>query len=124
MTQFPYPVTVEITHFGVNTAGEVYSLECNVNGTTSFINFQWMDHHATRVINNDSITITNSATHSLLQFSPLYQSHGGTYTCRATIDGSTESKSANLNVNGIFFALHTCVREEEELLILDVIRIS
>jgi hypothetical protein len=98
-------VTLVVTHNGMNTAGEVYILECYVNGTNSSMSFQWLDSHGTAVINNHSVAITKSALQSQLQFSPLRQSHTGTYACTAIASsgGSTESKSTHVKVNGMFF---------------------
>ena len=120
--KFPHTtVTTEIVHLGGNTAGEGHLLGCFVTGTDSFVTYQWLDNHGTPVINDDSIIIYTFPTFSALGFSPLHQSHGGTYTCSATIDGSTESKSANLNVDGMYFMTYfVCMHgEEEELLLLD-----
>ena len=101
MTQFPNTVTVKVAHYGRNTAGERHIIRCYVPGVNNFIDFQWLDNHGTPVINNDSIIIRNRGRLSILRFFPLHQSHGGTYTCSATIDGSTESKLTHFNVNGI-----------------------
>lgn len=102
-------MTVVVTHYGVNTAGENYFLECYVNGTNSSMSFQWLDNHGTPVINNDSVTITHSAIQSQLQFFPLRQSHAGTYACTASTGGSTESKSTHVKVNGMVFCWFFCV---------------
>ena len=100
-------MTVVIIHYGMNTAGEDYTLECYVNGTNSSMTFQWL---GTPVLNNDSVTITNSATRSQLQFFPLRQSHTGTYTCTASTGESTESKSTYVKVNGTFAYMHEKIR--------------
>ena len=89
-------VTITITHSGVNTAGDTYTLECYVNGTKSTI-IQWLDEQGTPVFSDGSRAITNSTPGSFLHFSPLQQSHEGIYTCSA---GAAVSQSANLSVNG------------------------
>ena len=93
-------VTVTITHSGLNTAGEDYTLECSMNGTNDSAIFQWLDELGTPLINDGSRKIVNSTSSSYLQFIPLQQSHEEAYTCNATIASVTESKSAKLSVNG------------------------
>ena len=85
----------------MSIAGETFTLECSVSGTIDIVIFQWLAEQGTPVVSDGSRTITNSASGSYLHFGTLQQSHEGTYTCNATIDGAAESKSINLSVNGI-----------------------
>ena len=91
-------MTVKITTFGTTIAGENYTLDCSVNGNSASI--QWLDESGTPVTNRGTRTITTSSSRSQLLFTPLYQSHGRTYTCNATIGGVRESQSVVLFVNG------------------------
>ena len=93
-----------ITHSGLNLAGENFTLECSVSGTSVLAAFQWSDGRGDLDNNADKrdITISATATASILHFTPLQLSHRGTYTCNVVIDGATESKSVNVSVNGVF----------------------
>ena len=84
----------------MNTAGEAIILKCSVNGTNEPTIYQWSDEQGLPVVSDGSITITNSTSVSYLQFSPLHEHHKGTYTCSASIDEATESKSIIVSVNG------------------------
>ena len=92
-------VSVTITTSGSTTAGENFILNCSVNGSSA--TFQWLERTETPVTNGNSRTITTSSSSSQLHFTPLHESHGGTYTCNTTIAKITESKSVVLSVNGI-----------------------
>ena len=105
--------SVTISATGSSTAGETHSLTCSVtifdsplpsNVPTPY--FEWffgpsgtvslpsgVTHTAT-VLNSNTSTYT-----SILQFSPLSQSHEGMYTCR--LGAGRLSSSAMINVNGI-----------------------
>jgi hypothetical protein len=86
-------VTVSITQFGDNTAGESYGLECTVTvtGSTDQPMITWLMGPMDNMITSGVVT---NGSMSTLTFNPLAASHAGTYTCRATL-GSTE-------VNGPF----------------------
>ena len=86
----PHAVNVVITPSaaGTPTAGETYSLDCSVSGTSSSATYQWFDNNGTHLANT-----------SQLQFSPLRASDAGVYTCRATVEGVVLEGSATVNVN-------------------------
>ena len=81
---------ITITHSGSPTAGESYSLECSVRGTSDPVTFQWLEgppDSRTPLISDGSRTINSDSSLSQLQFSTLRASHGGIYTCQATVRG-------------------------------------
>ena len=95
-----------VTSSGMDTVGESYVLDCFVKGandtTLSMTNFQWFDEHGNHIDNNGSATTVANVTSGNynLHFSPLQQYHEGMYTCKATVYGTTGSKSVNLTVKG------------------------
>ena len=91
-------VIVTIAPSGNNTAGEDYNLECSINGHSA--TFRWFDESEILVTSQGSKIISTSSSSSLLGFSPLQQSHRGTYTCYANISGTIESRSVVLSVKG------------------------
>ena len=93
-----------VTTSGNNTGGETYSLECSVNGGHS-AQFQWFNESETDVTGQESTVITSSPSSSILEFSPLHQSHGGTYTCSANVSGTIVSKSVELSAKGIMLVV-------------------
>ena len=97
------------TTSGNNTAGETYSLECSVNGGHS-AQFQWFNESETDVTGQESTAFTSSPSSSILEFSPLHQSHGGTYTCSVNVSGTVVSKSVELSVKGSACCLHGLFR--------------
>ena len=85
---------------GTPTAGETYSLDCSVSGTSNLATYQWFDNNGTQLANT-----------SQLQLSPLRVSDAGMYTCRATVEGVMLEGSATVNTNckylhSIYFILH------------------
>ena len=98
-------MSVSITHIGSSTAGENYTLECSVGGTAA--DFEWLGPHDNKPVatTDDTITVINpSARISRLQFTPLKQSHSGSYICNATAGGvSQTSEPIVVTVNGIDF---------------------
>ena len=77
-----------ITYTGIQTAGQNYSLDCSVTGTTDPATYQWFDSNGTQLTNT-----------SQLQFSPLLASHDGTYTCRATVGSVVVENSDIVKIN-------------------------
>ena len=70
-------VSVQISTRGTTIVGETYTLMCSVTGVESLnatTNFEWRD--------NDWNLVSSDAA---LTFNPLLSSHGGRYTCRATV---------------------------------------
>ena len=80
-------------------------MECSVNGSEA--TFQWFDSLGNVITSGGSKIVTTSSSVSQLRFSPLHQSHGGNYTCKASISGVIDSKFAVLSVIGIIFIVST-----------------
>ena len=88
-----YCITVSVvitsSTAGTPTAGETYSLDCSVSGTSDpAATYQWFDGNGTQLVNG-----------SQLQFSPLRASDAGTYTCQATLEGVVVEGNATVNLN-------------------------
>ena len=98
----PPPVSIDmapISTIGPNTAGEIYSLVCNVTvtGTTEQPTVTWLDPM------NNHITsgIATFGGLSTLTFNPLVASHDGmTYICRATLRSAMDTASWTVTVQG------------------------
>ena len=73
----------------IPTAGEIYSLNCSVSGTSDpAATYRWFDGSGTQLVIG-----------SKLQFSPLRASDAGTYTCQATLEGVVVEENTTVNVN-------------------------
>ena len=74
----PRTVSAEISTSGTPIVGESYTFMCSVIGVTESLNattnFEWRDSGGSLVSSN-----------AVLMFSPLFSSHGGLYTCHATV---------------------------------------
>ena len=86
---------VAITITGSATAGEMLTLTCRVTvveGLTVQPDVEWADPGDGPVIRDmNNVTVgsvmrSGSESTRVLEFSPLRTSHGGQYTCRATIN--------------------------------------
>ena len=76
---------------GCPIAGENYTLEYFVNGTTNPVSFQWWK--------DQMIIVSNT---SQLQFAPLnQQSDNGSYCCNATVGEVMHSSCFEVTVNGM-----------------------
>ena len=98
-----------ITPSGSPTAGESYSLECSVSGTSDSATFQWLEgptDNRTQLTSDGSRTVNSTSSVSQLQFSPLRASHGGPYTCQATVVGVVVEGTATVVVNGKHCQFH------------------
>ena len=104
-----FSVSVVLTPSDSPTAGKTYSLECSVNGTSDNATFQWLEgptDNRTQLTTDGSRTINSTSSVSQLQFSPLRASHGGQYTCQATVMGVVLERSANVVVDGKLYLPH------------------
>ena len=81
-------VVISVTSTGTPTAGQSYSLDCSVSGTTNLTTYQWFNSNGTQLTNT-----------SQLQFSPLLASYAGTYTCRATVGSVVVESSDMVEIN-------------------------
>ena len=88
-TALTAPVVV-ITTTGTPTAGAMFTLTCNVTVVEGLIvppTIEWVDAGGMIIASDEDGIIVNNAVSTLdLVFNPLNTSHGGEYTCRATIN--------------------------------------
>ena len=105
-------ITPSIMNTG--TIGELFNLTCSVDISPYPLpdnvkppTFEWIHDTANEILPSVSLTTSNatiaSATYStVLQYSPLLESHSGSYTCKV---GGNELLQANatLNVTGAHF---------------------
>jgi hypothetical protein len=89
-------VVITPSDAGTPIAGETYSLDCSVSGTSNPATYQWFDNNSTQLTNINQ-----------LQFSPLRASDAGMYTCRATIEGVELEGNATVNVNCMYMYLYS-----------------
>ena len=84
-------------------AGETFSLECSLSGTSDSATFQWLKgptDNRTQLTSDGSTTINSTSPVSYLLFSSLRGSHGGLYTCQASVVGlATLEGSTSVQVN-------------------------
>jgi hypothetical protein len=87
---FTVSVVITPSTDGTPTAGETYSLDCSINGTSDpAATYQWFDGSGALLANG-----------SQLQFSPLRASDTGIYTCQATLgEEVVMERNATVNVN-------------------------
>ena len=91
---------------GAPTAGQSYNLTCTVtlNGTTGSPTIEWLNLKNNPLSNSSSVTVENvvivndSAYERTLAFSSLRTSHGGRYTCQATLGQVPSMASTDLSV--------------------------
>ena len=79
---------------------------CVVTAEYSPTAIEWMDSEGGTIVSGDGITLCdvtmedNTTSSRSLQFSPLRTSHGGKYTCQATVDSETMSSNVDVSVQG------------------------
>ena len=91
---------IDIHSSGASTAGQAYTLTCTVTVVENLVvgpTLEWLDTD-TNIVGGNDITVgppitTNTNSTLTLTFNPLYTSHGGRYTCRASINISAISLS-------------------------------
>ena len=84
---------IDIHSSGASTAGQAHTLTCTATVVENLVvepTLEWLDTDRNRVGGN-SITVgppvtTGTNTTLTLTFNPLHTSHGGRYTCRATVN--------------------------------------
>ena len=82
-------------------AGEIFSLECSLNGMSDSATFQWLKgspDNRTQLTSDSSLTIISTSSVSELLFSPLRASHGGLYTCQVTVEEATIEETTSVHV--------------------------
>ena len=79
---------------------------CVVTAESSPTAIEWIDSQGGTIVSGGDITLgdvtmeDNTTLSRSLQFSPLRTSHGGKYTCQATVDSENTSGSVDVNVQG------------------------
>ena len=120
---------VIITSEGDPTAGNTYTLVCRVSVVKGLVvdpDVVWLDSNRMTVSGLDvavgRTSIEGSVVTRNLTFSPLHTSHGGEYTCQASIlvsstsiENLSNSSSTNITVQSMFicyqimFSLHVLI---------------
>ena len=85
------------------TAGETYSLDCSVSGTTDPVTYQWFEGPASSGTQLSSV--------SQLEFSPLRASDAGLYTCQATVGGVMVEGTTTVTISRKFFDTSYYIKE-------------
>lgn len=99
-TELPVPV-ITVTDSGTPSAGENYTLTCNVSIITgvvdgTVVSVAWLDSSG-NLVQSSSSTLVNT-----LYFEPLVLSHGGQYTCNSSITiPMTSTVRSNLEVRNV-----------------------
>ena len=81
-------------------------MTCVVTAESPPTAIEWMDFEGGTIMPGDGITLgtltveDNTMSSRSLQFSPLRTSHGGEYTCQATVDSEITLGSVDVNVQG------------------------
>ena len=93
---------VSITAGGNPTLGQSYTLTCNVSVASGSgpPSVQWVGPGSSAPIVTGGDFTVSSTTPYTLTINPLRQSHGGQYTCRATVGGDTGTASVIANISG------------------------
>ena len=109
------PPDVNIITSGIPAAGQIFSLLCRVtapNGLTSEPQIRWLSPQGNILSTGGELIVGNQpiignpsrlTTYSI-QFSPLLTSHGGPYTCQATVSSpyqtvqQSTTRTANVSV--------------------------
>ena len=103
-------LTVVIRHDdGAPTAGQSYNLTCTatLDGITGPPTIEWLSPSNSTVSNSSSVTVENmvmvndSVYDRTLVFSRVLTSHGGQYTCWATLDQASAVTSTKLSVQSV-----------------------
>lgn len=85
----PVPV-IKISDDGSSTAGENFTLTCTasvIEGLTddALISISWIDSDIGDTVQSNAIQLSDVNKTSILEFDPINLSHGGHYTCNASI---------------------------------------
>ena len=95
---------------GAPTAGKSFNLTCTVRlkNITGPPTICWLDPNNNEVSNGSNITVENrvtvndSAYERTLVFSSLHTSHGGQYTCQATLGQASTVASIDIPVQSVY----------------------
>ena len=91
---------IDIHSSGASTAGQAHTLTCTATVVENLVvepTLKWLNTD-TNIVGGNDITVgppitTNTNSTLTLTFNPLHTSHGGRYTCRASINISAISLS-------------------------------
>ena len=112
---FSVDILVTVSPFGLDIAGQNYTLLCAVmvTGSNNQPAITWLrddgveinstpDATSTITVSMTSSNVDSTGNYSgSLMFSPLAASHAGTYTCRANLDDAEVTDSISVVVKGI-----------------------
>ena len=100
-------VDISISHDGgLFIAGQSYNLTCTVTmkNTSGTPMVGWLDHNNNPLHSSSDIIVTDTVTVdcftyiTTLQFTTLHTSHGGQYTCQATLGTLNSTAVVNITV--------------------------
>ena len=99
---------IDIHSSGASTAGQTHTLTCTAIVIENLVvepTLEWLDTDR-HVVGGDDITVGSPVTMGTnttltLTFSPLHTSHGGRYTCRASINIPAISLSNSNEVSDV-----------------------
>ena len=90
---------------GPYIAGQSYNLTCTVTleNTTGALTVEWLDPDNNPLPNSSDITmerlpVNNSTYTTTLHFTTLQTSHGGQYSCQATLGAFNYNRTATTNI--------------------------
>ena len=115
----PNSVTVIITTSGSATAGQEYTLQCEVSsipGLTNTPTATWFHQNGSHITSSGGITISprTPSPSSSLAFTTLTTFHGGGYTCEGRVESpaldspETVSKTQHVTVQSKLLYIQTC----------------
>ena len=108
-------ITISITSLGINTAGEVFSLQCSTmySGSTNQLvpTITWLDSSSQFLTSTGDGTKVVSTTmmnpdggyFSTLSFDPLLPSDAGLYMCRVMVGNVIKVETVTINVSGMLY---------------------
>lgn len=93
-----YSIAITPSAVGTPTAGDTYSLNCSISGTTNPAIYNWFASNGAKLTNI-----------SQLLFSSLMTSDAGLYTCRATVGRVVVEKTFAVNINRKCMLWYNCI---------------
>ena len=108
---------IMISHDGGSfIAGQSYNLTCTVTlkNTTRPPTVKWLDpnnntlHRRSKITVGDTVAVNCSTYITTLQFSTLYISHSGQYSCQATLGAVNNIATTNISVQSKSILLLCC----------------
>ena len=103
-----HAVLVSVIAGGNPMLGLQYTLTCNVSvasGVTGTPTVQWVGPGSSApIVTSGDFTVSSTSSYALT-INPLRQSHGGQYTCQATVGDDTGTASVMVNIAGMYVSL-------------------